>query len=165
MSTVYFQENWPQDISHKKKPRQIPQTMTSNSFTARLWEHVGTILKGSLARLRAKLSIFSRPQIRKLRGPNLGLSKSKKMLGLQKLTWWTFRIFFIFAARGGGEGESEAPGRVGGGGRIFIENPKRGGGSPRRGKEGAEGPGGCLRGIWVGGGPTYFFSGPNFPPS
>ena len=56
--------------------------------------------------------------------------------------WRTFRIFFIFSARGGGRGSPRPPG--GGGGRFFIENP-RGGGCP--GGEGAEGPGGCLRRI------------------
>ena len=46
-----------------------------------------------------------------------------------------------------------------GGGSIFIENPRRGGGSPGRG--GTEGPGGCLRrigGFW-GGGLNIFFRG------
>ena len=69
-------------------------------------------------------------------------------------TWWTFRIFFIyFFARGGGIGESEAPG---GRGVFFIENPRRGGEE----EGGAEGPGGCLRriGEFGGGGAKYFFS-------
>ena len=43
-----------------------------------------------------------------------------------------------------------------------MENPRRGGGSSRRG--GLRGPGGCLRGIWVGAGAKFFFSGPKFPP-
>ena len=41
-----------------------------------------------------------------------------------------------------GKGESEASG---GGGSIFIENPRRGGVFSRTGQ--AEGPGGCLRRI------------------
>ena len=36
--------------------------------------------------------------------------------------WWTFRIFFIFSARGGGRGSL----RRREGGSIFIENPRRG---------------------------------------
>ena len=65
------------------------------------------------------------------------------------MTWWTFRIFFIFSGRGKGKGESEAPGgrggyllkipggsrvsRAGGGGggrgagRAFAGNLERGG--------------------------------------
>ena len=66
-------------------------------------------------------------------------------------------IFYFFCS-GGGRG-FEAPER-GEGGRIFIENPTRGGSA---GGEGGEGPGGCLRGIGGGGG-KYFFSGPKFPP-
>ena len=58
--------------------------------------------------------------------------------------WWTFRIFFFFSAPGRGRGESGATGREGG--RFFIENPRRGGGSRKRGWEG---PGGCLQGIWA----------------
>ena len=60
---------------------------------------------------------------------------------------------------GGGE-ESQAPGR--GGGRFFIEDPRREGGgggfSHERGE--GEGPGGRLRGIW-GGGANIFFRGRN----
>ena len=43
-----------------------------------------------------------------------------------KLSWWTFWIFFIFSARGRGRGEP--PRRREGGGRFFIENPRKGGG-------------------------------------
>ena len=67
-------------------------------------------------------------------------------------------IFYFFRS-GRAEGESEAPGR--GGGRVFIENPRRGGGgSPSRG--GGEGPGGCLRGI-LGGELHFFFFGAEMP--
>ena len=52
--------------------------------------------------------------------------------------------FFLFRE---GKGESGATGREGG--RFFIESPRRGGGSPKRGWEGARGPGGCLQGIWA----------------
>ena len=52
-------------------------------------------------------------------------------------------IFYFFWL-GGGEGESEAPGSRGG--SFFCRNPKRGEGSPRRGRGGGEGPGGCLWG-------------------
>ena len=41
---------------------------------------------------------------------------------------------FFFFLLGEGEGESEAPGREGGGDRFFIENPRRGGGASRRGR-------------------------------
>ena len=49
------------------------------------------------------------------------------------LAWWTFRIFFIFSARGRERG-SEAPER-GWEGSVFIENARRGGlpGERRRG--------------------------------
>ena len=77
------------------------------------------------------------------------------------MTWWTFRIFLIFSARGEGKGEFEAPG--GGGGRIFIENPRRGG-SPGRGGEGGRGAGRVSARNSGGGGAKYFFSGPKRPP-
>ena len=56
---------------------------------------------------------------------------------------------FFFSAWGRGRG---SPGRQrkGGGGRFFIENPKKGGGV-LLGKGGARVPGGCLQGIWGGG--------------
>ena len=63
----------------------------------------------------------------------------------------TFQIFQL----GGGEGESEAPGR--GGGRILLENPRRGEGVlPGEGGS-SEGLGGCRREILGGG--TYCFLG------
>ena len=58
-------------------------------------------------------------------------------------------IFYCFRS-GRGKGESEAPG---GGGVDFL---LKGGGSPER--DGAEGPGGCLRRIGeLGGGLNIFF--------
>ena len=56
---------------------------------------------------------------------------------------------FSFFRSGEGKEESEAPGR--GEGQLLLKIP-RGGVSP--GREGARGkrPGGCLRGIWGGGG-------------
>ena len=68
--------------------------------------------------------------------------------------------YFYFSCLGEGKGESEAPGR-GGGGQLFIENPTKGGALPggggcARGREG-------LQGMWGGGG-KYSFSGPKFPP-
>ena len=67
-------------------------------------------------------------------------------------------IFIFFFGSGRGKGESEAAGR--GGGRIFIENPRRGGGSPGGG---TEGPGGVCSelGIFLGGGLNIFFRGRN----
>ena len=70
-------------------------------------------------------------------------------------------IFYFFLL-GGGEGEFGATWR--GGGRFFIENPKGGGTGLSGG--GGRGPGGCVQGIWGGGGAKYFlFSGPKRPPS
>ena len=60
---------------------------------------------------------------------------------------WTFRIFFIFSARGRGRG---SPRRREGGGRIFIENPRRG--CLRAGRGGGEGLEGFFREIVGGGG-------------
>ena len=61
-------------------------------------------------------------------------------------------IFIIFLLGGGeGKGESEAPGR--GGGRFFIENPRRGGVLPR-------GAGRVSAGNFA----KYFFWGPKCPP-
>ena len=54
-------------------------------------------------------------------------------------------MFFIFSAWVRGMGDSGATGR-GGWSVFFVENPRKGG-SPR-----ARGPGGCLPGIWGGGG-------------
>ena len=41
-------------------------------------------------------------------------SAHAKRVVLSKITWWTFRIFFIFFCSGRGKGESEAPGGEGG---------------------------------------------------
>ena len=67
----------------------------------------------------------------------------------QRMSWWTFRIFFVFSARKRGRG---SPRRREGGG-LIIENPERSGlpGGWARGR-GGEGSGGCLRGIGGGGG-------------
>ena len=69
------------------------------------------------------------------------------------------------SAREGGKRVSEAT-RLregGGGGQFFIESTRRGGVS-RTG--GAEGPGGCLRQEFLGGGGlNIFFSGAKCPPS
>ena len=58
-------------------------------------------------------------------------------------------IFYFFCL---GEGKGEVRGARRGRGAIFIENPRRRGGSP--GQVGTEegGAGGCLQGIWGGGG-------------
>ena len=45
-------------------------------------------------------------------------------LGAPNISWWTFRYLVFFFCSGRGKGESEAPG---GGGRFFIQNPRRGG--------------------------------------
>ena len=66
-------------------------------------------------------------------------------------------IFYFFCSGEPGETERE-------GGRFFLLKISGGGGSPRRGWEGARGPGGCLQGIWGnwgGGGAKYFFRGRN----
>ena len=41
----------------------------------------------------------------------------------KRKAWWTFRIFFIFSARGRGRGQLEAPG---GGGRFFYSKSQEG---------------------------------------
>ena len=64
-------------------------------------------------------------------------------------------IFFFCS--GEGKGESEAPG--GGGGRFFIENPRRGEGSP--GGAGGRGAGRVSARNLGGGGPNIFFRGRN----
>ena len=70
-----------------------------------------------------------------------------------------FPIFFFFSARGGGNGESEAPGD--GGGRLFVEKSRGGGGL----QEG-EGPRGRAKvsavnrrvlELWGGGAKFFFF--------
>ena len=74
-----------------------------------------------------------------------------------------FGYFLIFSALGGGRG---SPRSREGGGLIFIENPRRGGGGflqegeGLRGREGVCGELGNLGG----GGAKYFFSGPECPP-
>ena len=77
------------------------------------------------------------------------------------ISWWTFRIFFIFFCSGEGKGESEAPG--GRGGRaIFIENPR--GGVSRAGGGGGGGPGvGRVFAGNLGRRAKYFFFGAEIP--
>ena len=54
------------------------------------------------------------------------------------IPWWTFRIFFIFSARGRGRG---SPGRQGGGGvGFFVEKSQEGGGVSQEGGGGPRGP-------------------------
>ena len=80
------------------------------------------------------------------------LSQTRRIVnkkGLYK-PWWTFRIFFIFSARGRGRGVRGA--KRGGGGRFLLKIPRVG--VPGRG--GAEGLGASLRGI-RGGGAKFFF--------
>ena len=64
---------------------------------------------------------------------------------------------FYFFCSGEGKAESDAPG--GGGGRFLMKNARRGGVCQERGRGGGgrEGPGGCLWGIWGGGGLNIFF--------
>ena len=72
-------------------------------------------------------------------------------------TWWTFRIFFIFSARGGEGGPRRQKG--GGRGQFFIENPRRGVSQERGGGGGLKGREGVC-GEW-GGGLNIFFRGRN----
>ena len=61
-------------------------------------------------------------------------------------------IFYFFVCLGEGEGECEA---LGGGGAIFYGKSQEG--VSRVGGGGGEGPGGCLWGIWGGGGGLNIF--------
>ena len=70
-------------------------------------------------------------------------------------SWWTFRTFFIFLARGRGRW---SPRRQG-----VIEHPRRGG--VLRKKEGGGGREGVCSDFGRGGGANFFFSGPKCPPS
>ena len=69
-------------------------------------------------------------------------------------------MFFIFSAQGRGKG-SEGPG--GRGGRFFMENPRRGGGSPRRVGAGGRGSRRVFEGIFLGGGVLNIFFGAEIP--
>ena len=53
-----------------------------------------------------------------------------------EVTWWTFRIFFIFFCSGEGKGESGATGREEG--RFFLLKISGGGGVSQEGVEGRE---------------------------
>ena len=66
--------------------------------------------------------------------------------------------FYIFFLLGGGEGEVR--GDREGGGRVFIETPRRGV-SREGGRGGREG----VCGEFGGGGAKFFFSGPKCPPT
>ena len=71
-----------------------------------------------------------------------------------KVTWWTFRIFFIFSARGGGR---ESPRRrEGGGGEVLLKIPGGGGLQDGRGR-GAGRVSVANWGIFWGGEAKYFF--------
>ena len=77
---------------------------------------------------------------------------------LRTFAWWTFRIFSIFFLLGGGERGVRGAGR--GGGRFFIENPRRG--VSRAGGGGARGAGRVFAGnVGGGGGLNIFFRGRN----
>ena len=83
--------------------------------------------------------------------------------GVHCQAWWTFRIFFIFSARGRGSGSSRR--LEGGGGSVFYRKSQEGEVSQERGAEGLGGwEAGCGE-FWAGGGPKYFFEGPKCPPS
>ena len=58
---------------------------------------------------------------------------------VESSSWWMFRIFFILFGLGEEEGKGDYRATGTAGGSVFIENVRRGGGSPR-------GPGGCLQG-------------------
>ena len=69
--------------------------------------------------------------------------------------------FLFFSARGRGRG---SPRRGEGKGAIFYGKSQEGGGGlPGRWGRVGKGPGGCLLGIWGGGGAKHFFSGPKCP--
>ena len=70
------------------------------------------------------------------------------------LSWWTFRIFLIFFCS---EGGVRGAGTGGGGGRIFIESPRRGGGCPGRVRAGRVSVGN------LGGGGLNIFFGAELP--
>ena len=75
------------------------------------------------------------------------------------MTWWTFRIFFIFSARGRGRGSPRRLER--GGGTIFYWK-SQGGGSPGRvGAGGRRRAGRVFAGNWGGGGLNICFGGRN----
>ena len=76
--------------------------------------------------------------------------------------WWTFWIFFFFFLLGEGEGGIRGAGE-GGGWRLFIENPRRGGGLPGRWGQGGDGAGRVFAGN--GGGGNFFFGAEEFPPN
>ena len=72
---------------------------------------------------------------------------------IQRLSWWTFRIFFIFSARGRGRGRRGDRER---GVQFFIESPRGAGGLPR-GERGGRGAGRVSAENLGGRGPNIFF--------
>ena len=91
---------------------------------------------------------------------NILLSKNFVVMA-QALIGGRFEYFLLFFCLG--QGESEVPGT--GGGRLFIESPRRGGSPTRGGGGGGEGSRGCLQGFFGGELNVFFFSGPKCPPS
>ena len=73
------------------------------------------------------------------------MTRQRRQLLLKKQYLVEVSDIFYFFLLGGGEGGVRGAGR-GGGGKIFTENPRRGVSRVGWGG-GAEGPGGCLRGI------------------
>ena len=65
---------------------------------------------------------------------------------------WAFRIVCIFSSR-----SPRRRDRGGGRDGFLLENPRSGGGPPGGWGWGCEGPGGCLREIWGGGGGAISF--------
>ena len=107
----------------------------------------GFLVQGNI-RMYPCPGFFGHGEVRVYRGT--GVSR-----GVRRTTWErslnlvdVSDIFYFFLL-GGGEGGVRGAGK--GRGRIFIENPRRGGLPGGWGPRG-EGPGGCLRGIWGGGG-------------
>ena len=81
---------------------------------------------------------------------------SEESLSKGSMSWWTFRIFFIFFWYGEGKGEFRGAGK-GRGSVFYWKSQEAGGGAPTR-----EGGRGAVRGNWGGGGElNIFFRGRN----
>ena len=78
------------------------------------------------------------------------------------LFWWKFRIFLYFFLLGEGEGGVRGA-RSGGGSGFFTEDPRGRGFQEKEGLRGREGGIGDFFG--GGGAESFFFSGPESPPS